>query len=437
METKTPAIDLSLHPKQHKYFNAICERLAGKNQHSYFAYGGAIRGGKTYITLASLILLTNKYHGSRWHVIRKDLPVLLGTTIPSFEKLIGKSENWRMVRDKGNYHAVNVFGSKIFFQSEDIQRDPELNDFLGLETNGIFLEQAEELSEKMWQKALERTGSWYLPDMPPGFIFLTFNPTQSWVKDLIYEPWREGRLSPEFYFESALPKDNPFVTADQWRQWGSMAERYRLQFIEGDWSDMRDTNNLWAYAFDRAKHMGAPEYNPEQALHLSFDFNRNPICCTVIQHYDKHVYVLETIKLANSNIYHLCDAIKVKYPASDYIVTGDATGQNGNALAQNGYTYYRAIETELRVNSRNFRLPRANPSLEKNHMLVNSILEHYTVTIHSKKAEALIYDMRNVRLLPDGTINKGNRKDPAQQADALDTFRYWCNVHLGSFKARR
>lgn len=263
MDTNRPAIDLALHPKQEKYFHAICARMAGRNAYSYFAYGGAIRGGKTYITLTALILLANKYPGSRWHVIRQDLPVLLATTIPSFEKLISKSPNWRMVRDKGNYHAVNSYGSKIFFKSENLQGDPELNDFLGLETNGIFLEQAEELSEKMWQKALERTGSWYLPEMPPGFIFLTFNPTQKWVKELFYERWRNNSLPSEFYFESALPRDNPFVTADQWRQWEAMAERYRLQFIEGDWTDMNDTDNLWAYAFNREKHVGLPAYNPD------------------------------------------------------------------------------------------------------------------------------------------------------------------------------
>jgi hypothetical protein len=28
----------------------------------------------------------------------------------------------------------------------------------------------------------------------------------------------------------------------------------------------------------------------------------------------------------------------------------------------------------------------------------------------------------------DGSIRKTNRADPTQQADALDTFRYYCNV---------
>jgi hypothetical protein len=36
-------------------------------------------------------------------------------------------------------------------------------------------------------------------------------------------------------------------------------------------------------------------------------------------------------------------------------------------------------------------------------------------------------------MLPDGTIEKKDRKDPAQQADVLDTVRYWINKFLSWF----
>ena len=55
-------------------------------------------------------------------------------------------------------------------------QDPELKSFLGLETNGVFIEQGEEASPELWQKAIERAGSWYIDPMPPAFVFLTSNP---------------------------------------------------------------------------------------------------------------------------------------------------------------------------------------------------------------------------------------------------------------------
>jgi hypothetical protein len=75
-----------------------------------------------------------------------------------------------------------------------------------------------------------------------------------------------------------------------------------------------------------------------------------------------------------------------------------------------------------------------NPRLHKNQVHVNTILAFYKVTIHGEKAKALVFDMENVKKRADGTILKDNRDDPAQQADALDTFRYFCNIFLDWFK---
>jgi len=429
-------IDLSKNKKQEDYFNRVVEATAGLNSFRYFSYGGAIRGGKTYVTLAILTFLANKYKGSRWHVIREDLPVLKQTTIPSLEKLLQKSPHWRLVRDPSMFYAVNRYGSRIFFKGENIARDPQLNDFLGLETNGFFLEQAEELNKKTWEKALERSGSWYIEPMPPAFIFMTFNPTQNWVKDMIYEPWGKGELKEPFYFEAAFPKDNPFVTDDQWSAWENMAERYKLQFIEGDWNDWDDDENRWAFAFDSTKHIGFPELNREQVVYLSFDFNKNPISCSVIQDYDGKLRVIETIKLPNSDIYALCEHIQAYYPGCLFMATGDASGKSTSALVKDNLNYYIVIQKKLQLGPQQLMVPQVNPRLEHNQMLVNSILANYPVEIHKEKAASLIFDMKHVKKLPDGTIEKRDRNDPKQQADAMDTFRYFCNTFKGDFLKR-
>lgn len=185
----------------------------------------------TYVTLFILIMLSRKYPGSRWHVIRKDLPTLKATTIPSFERLCPSDA--KIHRDPGNYRAEFANGSQIFFKAESIQQDPELKDFLGLETNGIFLEQAEEITERMHDRAKERTGSWYIDPMPPGFIFYTFNPTDNWVRETFYEPHKRGDLAAPYYYREALPSDNPFVTDDQWATWKEMDETVYLMMVQG------------------------------------------------------------------------------------------------------------------------------------------------------------------------------------------------------------
>ena len=181
------------------------------------------------------------------------------------------------------------------------------------------------------------------------------------------------------------------------------------------------------YAFDESAHVGDTVFNDQVHTYLSFDFNYNPICCSVIQHYDECIWVHEVIKLENSNIYSLCDVIKIKYPNGNYIVTGDATGQSNSAMVKDNLNYYRIIAEQLRVSKSAIQVPSVNPKLEDNKVLMNALLEHYPIVINSNKAQPLIYDCKFVRVDNEGKIVKTDRNDPTQQADAADTFRYYCN----------
>lgn len=190
---------------------------------------------------------------------------------------------------------------------------------------------------------------------------------------------------------------------------------------------------LWAFAFDSKKHVGKVVPDREKVLYLSFDFNRNPICCSVIQWYGGTVRFLETIKLPDSDIYKLCDYIKVYYPDYTYMVTGDATGQNSSALVKDNINYYTVIRKLLGISNAQMKVPRINPTLEDNQVLFNSVLAHYPVIMDQHKCTALIYDCNNVKVLAAGQIDKSNREDPTKQADAIDTARYWVNVFMWDF----
>jgi hypothetical protein len=191
--------------------------------------------------------------------------------------------------------------------------------------------------------------------------------------------------------------------------------------------------NKFCYSFDEEKHVGKTKLSPDHDLFLSFDFNHNPICCNVIQWYDNHIYVLEIIKLENSNIYSLCKVIKIKYPDSHYIVVGDASGANKTAIVQDNLDYFAIIKIELSLSRGQMQQLASNPKLEDNQILVNAILEHYPVTMDRDLAQPLIYDCKYVEMLSNGTIDKGSRKDPKKQADALDGFRYFLNRFLRKF----
>lgn len=426
-------VDLSKNPKQESFFNTVIEAVHGLNDKRVLGYGGAIRGGKTFVSLSAFAFMAKTFKGSRWHVLRSDFPALQKTSIPSMEKILAGTSNWKWNRDKSNYFAYHQKSDgKIFFMGENIDRDPELTNFLGLETNGILFEQIEELSEKTFEIGMSRNGSWYIDPMPVPVIIFTVNPTQTWIKKKVYDLYRKGMLKPPFYYQEALPNDNPFVTKEQWAAWSQMADRYQKQFIQGDWTDFGNKDDIWSFAFNYDNHIGYPVLNRNYPVYLSFDFNRNPACCSVIQWYNGRIKVLETIKLSGSGTDGLCNYIKAKYMNCLFIVNGDYSGNTASSLYEEEITNYKVIKQVLGISQGQIKI-KPNPRLKHNAVLVNSLLSNYPIEIHEKDAAALIYDLQNVRKMADGTIEKTDRKDPSQQADALDTFRYFCNMNLGDF----
>lgn len=190
-----------------------------------------------------------------------------------------------------------------------------------------------------------------------------------------------------------------------------------------------NSSNKFAYAFNEKKHVKDTNINYDYPVYLSFDFNKNPICCGIYQYYGNTLHIPYIIKLENSDIYKLCEHIKNMFVLYDpeIIVTGDASGNSRSAMVRDNLTYFRIIMNELQLPRSAMKQSTVNPSIEQNQVLVNAVLQHINHAIDPNNAQGLIFDLKFVEMLPDGSIKKGDRNDPKQQADALDTYRYFVN----------
>jgi phage terminase large subunit len=207
-------------------------------------------------------------------------------------------------------------------------------------------------------------------------------------------------------------------------------DNYKIYAL-GEWG-VHDKSKKFAYAFDESKHVGKVEFNENEYTYLSFDFNMNPITCAVIQHYNGTIHVVEQIKLNNSNIYALCDHIKAKYTKSMFIVTGDETGKNSNALVQDNLNHYKVIKQSLGISDAQVQIPSKNPPIVENKVLVNALLQGYNIIIDRDNAQLLIYDMKYVEVSADNKLEKDRTTD-MKKSDALDCFRYYCNKFHKNF----
>jgi hypothetical protein len=263
-----------------------------------------------------------------------------------------------------------------------------------------------------WFLSTPAFGNTYFKQLAKNHLNDPFNIWQSWT----FTTYDNPHMSKEEIDQAAATLDILYFNCEYMAQ------------------DVSIGSMRWAYAYDPQKHLVPVTLNKQFPIIVSFDFNRNPICASVLQVLPPMtIRVKETIKLPNSDIYQLCDVILAKYGNALYQITGDASGKSSSALVQDNLNYYTVIRSKFGLSNNQMLVPTVNPSLEENRMLVNSLLARGIVELDPDGTKGLQFDLENVAVLPDGTIKKTDRNDPTQQADALDTFRYACNTYLKNF----
>ena len=263
-----------------------------------------------------------------------------------------------------------------------------------------------------------------LTDLKGDAFFLS---TPKGKANYFYDLYKNSELYQDWASFQMPTVSNPYIDPEEVEEARkqldplTFAQEYLASFIT-------ENLNSWAYCYNREKHVGKTTLNRAYEVKLSFDFNRDPISCGVYQDYNNHIQNIEQIKLPNSNIYLLCDHIRAKYQGCLLLVTGDATGRASNALVKDNINYYTVIKSKLGLSLSQIRVHTVNPTLEENRVLVNSILHSRNVTIDADNCKHLIFDLEHAQVLPDGSLDKTDRKDPTKQLDALDNFRYYLNT---------
>jgi len=421
-------------PKQQKFIEAAFDK-----QHKYILYGGGIRSGKTFCGLGTLILLAKVYPNTRWAIVRDSLQTLKRNTIPSFNKIVPTNFITKYNQDTQTVTFRN--GSQIIFFSENFDDDKELNRWKGLEVNGFLLEEANELQEVSFWKAIERAGS-HIPPIgcvkPKPLVLMTCNPSWSWVKTLLYDRWKAGTLPDDFMYIPALITDNPFITADA-DYMASLANLPTVQYeiyVKGNW-DINLNEYPWLYAFrdeyDKRSHIRKLPFLQSEPVYLTFDINADPLSCTAWQMSRQRGgggNFLHAIREFGGHIKvdDICNHILTAFPNSILYVTGDRSGQNQD-VGRN-QTIYQMIQALLGLSDRQMNLNTANLEHADSRLLCNAVFEHYPVYV-DPCCVTLIADMRKATV--DQKSVKGSQllKDRDNyKMDYFDGMRYLLQTYF-------
>lgn len=137
----------------------------------------------------------------------------------------------------GNFVAKAANGSEVHFMGEQIESDPDLNRFRGLEVNGFFFEEANEVTQLCWDIAGMRAGRWIATGgkQPKPLRVATCNPNIEWPKRRFYDPHKRGALSKPLYYLPAYITDNPFLDEEYLKSIEGLPEEIKDVMIKGNW----------------------------------------------------------------------------------------------------------------------------------------------------------------------------------------------------------
>jgi len=403
-------------PKQLEFLEAVFSK-----KYRVIVYGGAIRGGKTFAGIGALILLCKMYPGSRWAIVRDTLPTLKRNTIPSFFKCCPKAFIKSHNQETQTVTLTN--GSQIIFFPENYNQDKDLNRWKGLEVSGFLLEEFNELQHDSFNKALERAGAHIMPEdkKPPPLIIATCNPSNGWVKELIYDRYINDTLPAKWLYISSRIFDNPFATrdTDYMEQLQSLPRLQYEKFVNGDWELQLKTGGEMYKCFELDKHVAPVKYDPALALHFSWDDNVNPyLPCGIFQVKGKQARMIDEVagKTPRNTVAEVCKEIARRYPAheSGVFIYGDSTANKEDTKLEKGIKFYTIVTNNLLQYKPTLRMA-TNPSVVMRCNWINTVFEKNIGGIEiiiGDNCKNAITDFVNIKEASDGTKLKELWTDP-------------------------
>ena len=381
---------------------------------------GSAGSGKSRFAAKKLILRTLTEGNHKWLVSRKVQKTIRESVFESIRRRIHEWGLPNRVFYHENKSELKIWlkDSEFIFMGLD---DPEkLKSIEGI--TGAFLEEMTEFEEEDFDQINIR-----MRDTVNNYrqTLCAFNPIneQHWIKKRFYD--QDADVS--FTRHESRYTDNPFLD-DDYRQ---MLEGYKdtnplyyQVYCLNQWGVV-DTSNKFLYAFSKDTHVQKCKASDSAAIRLSFDFNIDPFAVLVYQRLGDTVNVIDHIRLPNSDIEQVCDAILGRYGEQQFIVTGDASGKGRTGVVRGKRSYWEVILNRLNIrktDTARVRVRSKNLDLLESRVLCNLVLQNEKITICiDPKNDHLINDCLYANVDDRGILVKDRNK---QKNDFLDAFRY-------------
>jgi hypothetical protein len=404
-----------------------------------FAGGGA-GGGKSWLGCVWQIYRRVNFPGTRGFVGRENFTALRDSTMNTYFATLDRmglksGEAWNYNAQEHTLRFTN--GSEQHFRHMAHQpSDPNYDRFGSTEYTDAFVDEAPEVQARACQVLLSRLRYRHTATCTPALLY-TGNPSESWVKSAFVMDQHGNFINLPPHRKRVLftVADNPDkAIREGYAKTLEHLDPYdRARLLHGDWTARPKAERPFAFAFDRARHVGRAQRRPNDTVYFSIDFNVDPFTVTASHIWDDaqgpHFHTFAEGALPAS-VKGMAGWIEEKCPQLHLIrITGDRGGMSRSISTSGPIRLFAELRKELRISEAQFTVP-ANPLHIKSREDVNYTLANHPDLIIDTTCTRLITDLQTVEVDGDGKIIKSDRTKAAQQADALDCFRYAIGTYL-------
>ena len=388
-------MELNLLPAQTEFLN-----VPHNESLDVAIYQGGFGSGKTWCGSLLGVLLATKYAGSRGLVGAREYELVRKTTMVSyFEHL----EACGFVAGQDYiYNKVEKFikfsnGSEILFYGLD---DPEK--YKSLNLHWAEIEEASQISDSSFKQLLGRLRNTYRGKDWGDFRFRLFGHTNPQAnKGWIYERFVENPL-PNYRLIKA-PSTNNIYLPEHFIK--SMEESYDPEYFRinvlGEFGDYASGLVVKNFTNDNIKDL---TYRPELTLHLTFDFNVDPMSCELAHIANGKVFYFDEFVLENTSTEGTIKAFLAKYPnhKGDIVINGDASGDNRSTQSElsNYVIIMNALKEQYPDKKIKFDLRPYNPPIKNRIAAFNAKVCNYKgerSLFIDKKCKRLLYNVHNLK----------------------------------------
>lgn len=360
-------------------------------------YQGGYGSGKTFAGSLLGILLALKFPGIRGLVGAQTYTLVRDTTLQTyFEHLDnfgfteGKDYDWSSSLQKLTFKN----GSEILFRHFDEPNKlkslnlgfveiEEMSD-IPYDTFKMLLGRMRQKVKKSWKDFTYRIFGHTNPETCRGWVYKTFKENKSPNYRLISAPTTQNIYLPKgFCDELKKVYDEQYYNIFVLAQNGE----YNNGLVIKDFSD---------------ENIKEITYQPEMDLHISCDFNVDPMCWVFAHKTDGKVFYFDEIAMENTTTAKACDEFYRRYPnhKGKIIVNGDASGDNRSCTSE--YTNYVIINKKLLQFGYDveIQIKAFNPPIKNRIMAFNSKVRSANGEVClfvDKKCEKLLYNIYNLK----------------------------------------